>query len=209
MARLAIISIDGDLIDTILMEKEHELIGVFDQENAKQATVVPRLGCDSEWIEWSKVNPDINVLLAIDNPVLRKKLLVHYGAHRVVGYISKNSYVSVRSFLGKGTIIQRKVDLSSGVSIGNYTKISIDVTVHHDCIVGNFVTLAPGCRLLGNVSIGNGCYIGSGSVVMPWVTIGDDAVIGAGAVVTKAVQQGSTVAGVPAKMILNTKSSND
>jgi sugar O-acyltransferase (sialic acid O-acetyltransferase NeuD family) len=203
MTRLAMVSIDSDLIDTILAEGVHELLGVFDHERANQPTTLPRLGSDAEWPTWSEAHPDVYALLAIDVPKLRKKLLAHYGADRMRGFIAITANISARARLGAGVIAQRSVDISAGVSIGDYTKIAIGATIHHDCAVGNFATLAPGCRLLGNVSVGDGCYIGSGAIVLPWVTIGEGATVGAGAVVTEPVEAGTTVVGIPAKAMVN------
>lgn len=204
MTRFAMASIDGDLIDTILSEGSHELVGVFDRERANQPTTLPRLGTDEEWPTWSKAHPDVYALLAVDIPGLRKKLLAQYGEDRVRGFIAKAAYVSARSQLGAGVIAQRGVDISAGVFIGKYTKIAIGATVHHDCVVGDFVTLSPGCRLLGNVSIGDGCYIGSGAIILPWISVGGGATVGAGAVVTAPVAPGATVVGIPAKATKNT-----
>lgn len=51
------------------------------------------------------------------------------------------------------------------------------------------------------VTIGRNVWIGGGALVLPGVTIGDDAIVGAGSVVTRDVAAGTTVAGVPARVI--------
>lgn len=203
MKGLVMVSIDSDLIDTIIAEGVYELLGVFDCEQANQRTSLTRLGTDEEWPKWSEAHPNVRALLAIDVPISRKKLLAHYGADRVLGFIAKKANISTRAKLGKGVIIQRGVDISAGVYIGDYTKVAIGATVHHDCSVGNFSTLAPGCRLLGNVSVGDGCYIGSGAIVLPSIRIGGGAIVGAGAVVTTTVEPRATVVGIPARKIGN------
>ena len=53
------------------------------------------------------------------------------------------------------------------------------------------------------VIIGNNVWIGMGAKILPGVTIGDNAIIAAGAVVTKPVLPGTTVAGVPAKPLMD------
>ena len=53
----------------------------------------------------------------------------------------------------------------------------------------------------GGVTIGEGTFIGYRVVIMPGVTIGRDCVVGAQSVVTKSIPDGSTAAGVPARII--------
>jgi acetyltransferase-like isoleucine patch superfamily enzyme len=47
-----------------------------------------------------------------------------------------------------------------------------------------------------------GASIGSGATILCGVTIGEGAMVGAGAVVTRDVQDGETVVGVPARVVL-------
>ena len=51
------------------------------------------------------------------------------------------------------------------------------------------------------VRIGNGCWIGARAVILSGVELGDRCIIAAGAVVTRNVPPGTTVAGVPARII--------
>jgi UDP-2-acetamido-3-amino-2,3-dideoxy-glucuronate N-acetyltransferase len=50
-----------------------------------------------------------------------------------------------------------------------------------------------------------GASIGSGAVIMCGVTIGEQALVGAGAVVTHNVPNNGIVAGVPARLVGDTK----
>ncbi|WP_417857815.1 acyltransferase [Xanthomarina gelatinilytica] len=86
--------------------------------------------------------------------------------------------------------------------------------------IGNNVTMAPRVHVLchdastkhflnytriGLVQIGNNVFIGANSVIMPSVIIGNNVIIAAGSVVTKNIEEGTIVAGVPAKKIGITK----
>lgn len=52
------------------------------------------------------------------------------------------------------------------------------------------------------IEIGRNVWIGGGAIILPGVTIADNAVVGAGAVVTRAVPNGATVAGNPARPLV-------
>jgi acetyltransferase-like isoleucine patch superfamily enzyme len=51
------------------------------------------------------------------------------------------------------------------------------------------------------VSIGDDVWIGASAVILPGVSIGSHSVVGAGAVVNRDVEEGTVVAGVPARPI--------
>jgi len=56
-----------------------------------------------------------------------------------------------------------------------------------------------------DIKIGTGCWVASGSIVIGGVTIGDNVIVAAGSVVTKNIPNNSIVAGVPAKIIGDTR----
>lgn len=55
----------------------------------------------------------------------------------------------------------------------------------------------------GKIVIGNNVWLGDNVVVLSGVTIGNGAIVGANAVVTKNVPAFSTVAGIPAKLLMS------
>ncbi|AWV98047.1 serine O-acetyltransferase [Arcticibacterium luteifluviistationis] len=59
------------------------------------------------------------------------------------------------------------------------------------------------------ISIGDNCYISTGATLLTPLNIGDNVIIGAGAVVTKDIPDNCTVAGIPAKIIVNKDNSID
>ncbi len=56
-----------------------------------------------------------------------------------------------------------------------------------------------------DIVIGNGCWIAAGAIISGGVTIGDNVIIAANAVVTKDIPSFSFAAGIPAKVIGDTR----
>ena len=88
------------------------------------------------------------------------------------------------------------------VSIGDNVTISYNVcfNTHDDSIESYY---KKDTLIVGRISVGNNCFIGTGSILLPGVTLKDNCIVGAGSVVTKSFDEGSVIAGVPAKKIGN------
>lgn len=202
LPKLAMVSVDWDLIDLIEQNGDYELLGVFDRTDVSNLRGLALLGSDQDWEQVQAANPGIKVVLAIDPPHIRSKLYEQYGSDNVVSAISKSAYVSSRALLGAAAIIQRGVTIMPHAFLGTGCKIHINATIHHESKIGDFCTIAPGAQVLGSVEVGPGVYIGAGAVIRQRVRIGAGAKIGAGAVVVKDVPSGQTVVGVPADRTL-------
>ena len=124
--------------------------------------------------------------------------------------------------IGAETKIGTFVEIQKGATVGSRCKISSHtficegVTIEDDVFVGHGVMFindprpraTSGGRLQTDADwqvvptrVERGASIGSGAVVMCGITIGAGALVGAGAVVTRDVPAGTTVAGVPARVL--------
>ena len=118
-------------------------------------------------------------------------------------------------FAGEGLIVGEYTDIQPHTVVwgGGLTIIGDRVSTGPGTVfLSATYSHAPGLRMVdglpegaaiaigGRLEIGNDVYIGARSVIMP-VKIGEGAVIGAGAVVRQDVAPGTTVAGVPARLV--------
>jgi len=91
------------------------------------------------------------------------------------------------------------IDHGAGVVIGETAEIGDDVLLYQGVVLGG-TSLNKGKR---HPTVGNGVVIGTGAVALGAITIGDDATIGSGSVVVRPVPPGTTVVGIPGRVVVN------
>jgi len=89
------------------------------------------------------------------------------------------------------------IDHGMGVVIGETTEIGDDVLLYQGVVLGG-TSLRKGKR---HPTIGDRVVIGAGATILGAIGIGTDARIGAGSVVVKSVPDGSSVIGVPGRVV--------
>jgi len=89
------------------------------------------------------------------------------------------------------------IDHGAGVVIGETSEIGDDVLMYQGVVLGG-TTLKKGKR---HPTISNNVTIGTGAVALGDITIGEGARIGSGSVVVKSVPPGSTVVGIPGRVV--------
>jgi sugar O-acyltransferase (sialic acid O-acetyltransferase NeuD family) len=103
--------------------------------------------------------------------------------------------------IGVGNYLQEGVLLQAQVTIGNNSSIHMGALIAHEVTIGDSVFVAHGCCISGCVHIGDGAFIGTNATILPRLKIGKWATVGAGAVVIKDVDDYTTVAGNPSRII--------
>ena len=95
------------------------------------------------------------------------------------------------------------IDHGMGVVIGETAEIGDDCTLYHGVTLGG-TSWEKGKR---HPTLLNGVVIGAGAKVLGPITVGDNARIGSNAVVVRDVEPGTTVVGVPGKVVFGPVSS--
>lgn len=129
---------------------------------------------------------------------------------------------------GNNINIEKNATFSMRTEIGNNSGIGVNAHLYGKVIIGDNVMMAPDCIIYVRnhessqvdvpmceqgsteekpVIIGNDVWIGGRVIILPGVKIGNGAIIGAGSVVTKDVLEYDIVAGNPARVIRNRKTS--
>ena len=142
--------------------------------------------------------------------VLQLYRLAHWAWQRdwkLVGrFISHIGRVATGIEIHPGATIGGRffIDHGMGVVIGETAEIAADVTLYHGVTLGG---IAPAVDAESQVNqkrhptIEKGVIVGSGAQVLGPITVGKDARVGANAVVVRDVAEGTTVVGIPARVV--------
>jgi serine O-acetyltransferase len=89
------------------------------------------------------------------------------------------------------------IDHGMGVVIGETAEVGDDVLIYQGVTLGG----TGKDRGKRHPTVGNNVVIGTGAKVLGAITINDNVKVGAGSVVVKSVPEGSTVVGIPGKIV--------
>lgn len=105
--------------------------------------------------------------------------------------IESNVQIGANSVVCKGAI--------DDTFIGTGTRIDNETFISHNVRIGKDTLVVGETLMMGSSSTGERVFISGNSVIRDGVHIGDDAFVGMGSVVVKAVENGLTIKGNPAK----------
>lgn len=117
--------------------------------------------------------------------------------------IQKGASIGANCKISSHTFICEGVDIEDGVFIGHGVMFTNDIYPRAVTPEGKLQTEAD--WKVVRTRIKSRASIGSNATILAGITIGEDAMVGAGAVVTHDVPARVIVAGVPARMIADSK----
>lgn len=138
--------------------------------------------------------------------------MIHYRmAHKLY---EKKHYFLAR-WISQRAVRRTGIEIHPGAQIGKgfFIDHGNGVIIGETTIIGDNVTLYQGVTLGGtgkeqgkrHPTLGNNIMVGAGAKVLGSCTIGDNSKIGAGSVVLEDVPPGSTVVGVPGRVVKRLK----
>jgi sugar O-acyltransferase (sialic acid O-acetyltransferase NeuD family) len=149
-------------------------------------------------------NNDFEVVVAIGDPVIRKKIIEKLPK-KTKFFTHIHSSVILMDYnieIGEGSIVCANTILTTNIKIGKHCHLNLLTTIGHDCTIGDFFTTAPGVKISGNCNISNRVYFGTNSSVRQKINICDDVIIGMNAAVVKDIEEPGTYTGVPCKKLI-------
>tara|TARA_Y100001970_G_C14142455_1_gene807940 strand:+ start:505 stop:1137 length:633 start_codon:yes stop_codon:yes gene_type:complete len=154
-----------------------------------------------------KVIKDYHFITAIGDNNLRrkvvKKLEKKFKKINWFSFCAKNTVLSEKVKLGKGSVILPNCFIGVNVKIKNHCIINSSCSIDHDNILEDFSSCGPGVITGGNVCFKESSFVGLGSTVKNNVTVAKDSFIGGHSFVNKNTKNKKLYFGVPIKIIKN------
>ncbi|TLS69050.1 acetyltransferase [Mariprofundus erugo] len=149
--------------------------------------------------EWS------DAIVAVGHSVTRLRWLemVESLGFAIPVVVHPSAWVSPSAKIAGGTVIMANATVQADARLGRGCIVNTGASVDHDCRLGAGVHICPGVHLGGEVVIGDGSWLGIGCSVIHCRTIGCEVMVAAGATVIDDIEDGMTVAGVPAREIIS------
>jgi acetyltransferase-like isoleucine patch superfamily enzyme len=91
--------------------------------------------------------------------------------------------------------------LTTDISVGDHTSLNIRCSIGHDASIGSFCQLSSYSDVTGGVTLEDDVFLGSHASILPGVVVAKGATIGAGSIAISKVRSGTTVMGVPARVL--------
>lgn len=184
------------------LNKTWNLIGFVDDDIERIGEVINGYSVIGGIDILKSYNDDCYVVIAIANYKV-KKYIVNKLNNRFpfATIIHPNVGIHGLMTVGEGSIIYEGTIITTNVKIGKHVIISPKCGIGHDSIIKDYASLLWNVNISGGDIIGEGVLIGSGATVIQNKTIGKGSIIGAGSVVISYIPNGSTVVGVPGKII--------
>ncbi len=141
-----------------------------------------------------------------DNVIINEKAIVGANGFTMANDENGNKiriYSLGKVVIGNNVEIGAHDNISRGsggdTRIEDFVKIDAIVHIGHDVYLHRNVEITAGAVVGGFVEAYEGAYIGINAVIRNRITLGKNCFVGMGATVTKAVDEGVTVVGNPAK----------
>src|SRR3982751_5103432 len=131
--------------------------------------------------------------------------------HRIAHWVYRRRFFVLARLISTVSRLLTNIEIHPGATIGKRLFIDhgLGVVIGETAEIGDDVLLYQGVTLGGtgnecgkrHPTVGNRVVVGTGASVLGNITLGDDVRVGAGAVVVHSVPSGSTVIGIPGRVV--------
>ena len=151
---------------------------------------------------WQDIKHD-KLIIGIGNNRLRSELYLELKSHGAIftKVCHPKAVIGHDVIISEGSCVSAHVIIAAGTNVGCNSIIHGNTVIGHHNIIGDHVHIAPGVNTTGHVEIDNGAMVGINASIMPGRKVGEWATVGSATLVHKNVSPGTTVIGVPGRLL--------
>lgn len=180
-----------------------DIAGYFDDNKHLQNAVIDGMKVLGGVEELLKCTEEMNVVIAINNPTIRKDLSIKLRQNDLLQFpnvIHPSSIVYHDTCsIGIGNIILLFTVISYGVTMGDFNIINSYSGLGHHTMMGSYNSFNPRVAISGRVTIGDLNEFGMNSSVIQNKSLGSNNMIGANSLLLRNIEDNNVYFGVPAK----------
>lgn len=141
------------------------------------------------------------VCIAIGEPAVRKNLFDKLTSSniKIRSLIHPEVYIPKSTKVGKGTIINKFVSITSDIIIGENVYIHPMACIGHDSIIGKNAIISSFVDVAGNCIVGDEVFLAIGTILKHGITVGEKSILGLGSIVHKNIPSNIIAMGNPAR----------
>lgn len=144
------------------------------------------------------------VAIGIAFPRIKRSIVDKLATNRSISYpsfVHDRAWISKGVTLGRGSIVYPGTTINYGSEILDFVVLNVNCSLGHHTAVGRFSSFAPGVNTGGHTVIEEAVEMGIGASTLQDVRIGSGSIVGGMSMVIREVEPGTTVSGVPAKVL--------
>lgn len=144
---------------------------------------------------------NFEICIAIGEPAIRKILYdkVISSNIKIISLIHPEVYIPKSTKVGKGTIINKFVSITSDIIISENVYIHPMACIGHDSIIGKNAIISSFVDVAGNCVVGDESFLAIGTILKHGITIGEKSILGLGSIVHRNIPSNVIAMGNPAR----------
>jgi sugar O-acyltransferase (sialic acid O-acetyltransferase NeuD family) len=191
------------LVDAINADRAaFKVLGFLEREPVN-TPLIARTGYEVLGDDSLLASLDAEYLIGVGSPALRARLdhLATKLGRKAPIAVHPAAVLESRARLDAGVMVMAGGCVEADAVVHRHAYVNVNAVVGHDSRIGAHVTISPNAVIGGGSIIEDDVAIGANATIKQGRTVGHGSTVGANAMVARDVPPGSTVVGVPARVV--------
>jgi len=193
----------GRTVLDVVLDNDPEARVSFVDDHAEPGEIIETVNPGRVFEISRQLEPNSNqeFFVAIGNNLHRREVTNTLGELSLATIIAKDATIGIDAKIAAGAFIGHLAVVGPFAKVGRGALINTRSHISHESEVGNFSQLTLDVTVGGRAIIGSNVYVGMRACIFDGKKISDDIKVGAGSIVTRDLEKPGTYIGVPARLV--------